>query len=258
MVFLIFVIGLLFGSFFNVCIYRIPREQSIVFPPSHCTSCSTQLKWYDLIPVVSYIMLKGRCRYCGEKVSIRYPLIEFFTAFLWVLIYYRYGYSIETIKFISLCSMLLIMAVIDLDTQDVYFSLSLFGIILGIIFICIECFMYKKVGFNIYPIISNYVLGGIIPAAIMMLIVILTKGMGWGDVEISFVCGLFLGIRYSLFMLLIAFILGGIVSIILIVSKRKSKKDAVPFVPFIAVSAVLMSIYGDTIFNWYFINFIRG
>jgi len=95
----VFILGLVFGSFFNVCIYRMPRGESIVFPPSHCTHCNNRLKFYDMIPVLSYIFLRGRCRYCKEKISIKYPIIELLTGFSFLLIYLRYGISLNFFKY---------------------------------------------------------------------------------------------------------------------------------------------------------------
>lgn len=250
---LIFILGLLFGSFFNVCIYRIPIEESIAFPPSHCTNCGNKLKPFDLVPVISYLFLKGRCRYCRENISIRYPMIELFTALIWLSIYVVYGYSILTIKYIFLFSCILIIGMIDYDTQEVYFSTSLVGIIGGIIFIIIEIFMYKAITMPYGYILKDYILGGLIPAAIIAIIAFLTKGMGWGDVEIMFMCGLFLGIRKSLLLMVLSFIVGGAIGAILLVTKKKGRKDPVAFVPFIAVAAVIVMLWGEKLINWYFL-----
>ncbi|WP_102401012.1 prepilin peptidase [Haloimpatiens massiliensis] len=249
---LIFILGLLFGSFFNVCIYRIPREESIAFPPSHCTNCGNKLKPIDLIPVISYLFLKKKCRYCGEKISLRYPMIELFTALTWLIIYVIYGYSIITIKYIFLFSCILVIGIIDYDTQEVYFSTSLVGIMGGSIFIIVEAFMYKTTVTPYGYILKDYILGGIIPAAIIAIIAFATKGMGWGDVEIMFMCGLFFGIKESLLLMLLSFIVGGVIGTILLITKKKGRKDTVAFVPFIAVASVIVMLWGENLIKWYF------
>ncbi|HCW53501.1 MAG TPA: prepilin peptidase, partial [Clostridium sp.] len=109
------IIGLVIGSFLNVCIFRIPEEQSICFPPSHCTSCQHQLGVLDLIPVLSYVFLGGRCRYCKENISIRYPLIEVLNGFFYLIIYFRFGFSIFTLKYFILTSLLIVISMIDFD-----------------------------------------------------------------------------------------------------------------------------------------------
>ena len=113
----IFVIGLLLGSFFNVCIYRIPREESVVFPPSHCTSCGTQLKSLDLIPLFSWIFLRGRCRTCKTRISFQYPLVELVTGLLYLLLFLKFGFTGNFITYIILTSILIITTGIDIEHQ---------------------------------------------------------------------------------------------------------------------------------------------
>lgn len=121
------IFGLLIGSFLNVCIYRIPREESIAFPPSHCTNCNSEIKRYDLIPVISYIFLKGRCRNCKAKISIRYPLIELITSLLFLAVYIKFGLSFELIKYLFFIPLMIVICMIDLDTFEVYFKNTLLG-----------------------------------------------------------------------------------------------------------------------------------
>lgn len=251
---LIFILALLFGSFFNVCIYRVPRGESIAFPPSHCTNCNHKLNFLDLFPIFSYIFLKGQCRYCKEKISLRYPLVEGFNAIIWVLIYKTYGYSIFTVKYIFLFSIMLIMSLIDYDTQNVYFSNTLIGIIGAVIFIFLE--LHLNLNESYIFLLKNYILGGLIPALVIVLIAITTKGMGLGDAEAIFICGLILGIKKSLFLMMLSFIIGGIVGTILILCKKKDKKDPVAFVPYIAAASLIMILYGDAFINWYFTHFL--
>lgn len=247
----VFVFGLIIGSFLNVCIYRIPRGESIAFPPSHCTNCNTKIKWYDLIPIVSYIILKGKCRHCGEKISIVYPIIEALNALLWVIAYLNYGFTLSFFKCIFLISLFIVIALIDYNTQDIYFNTIIIGIIGATCFIIIESILYR----NVYQVL-NYVIGGVISSGIICIIILITKGMGWGDAEICLIAGLFLGFPESLFMLLISFVVGGIISVVILALKKKKRKDAIAFAPFIAIGSVIMCIYGIQILTWYIQRFL--
>ena len=239
----VFIVGLILGSFYNVCIYRIPKEESIAFPPSHCTNCNTRLKPVDLIPVFSYIFLKGKCRYCNDKISPRYALVELFTGIVFLGLYLKYGLTFEFIKYAVLVSFLIVIGMIDYDTTDVYFITTLSAMLVGAIFVVVEFFL----GGNITSFIYGALLGG----GAITLIILLTKGMGWGDVEICFLAGLYIGLANTVFMLLLSFIIGGIMGVALIAAKVKSRKDYIPFGPFIALSAIVTSLFGNKIIDWY-------
>ena len=127
MYFLVLIIGLCIGSFFNVCIYRIPKEESIVFPASHCTSCGHELKFYELIPIVSYIFLRGKCIKCKSKISIKYPLIEILNGLLYLLLFIKYGLSFNFIFYCLLVSLLIVISIIDLESKYVYSSTTIVG-----------------------------------------------------------------------------------------------------------------------------------
>ncbi|MBV7275749.1 prepilin peptidase [Clostridiaceae bacterium UIB06] len=240
----VFILGTVVGSFLNVCIYRIPNEQSIAYPPSHCTNCNNYIKWYDLIPIISYIFLKGRCRHCGEKISIKYPLIEFVTGFLYLMIYIKYGIGINLLKYITFISIMIVVGMIDLETTDIYFKTTVVGVIAACVFLVIYIYMGLP--------IKGYVFGGLLGAGVLAIIALITKGgMGWGDVEICLVCGLFLGIKYTALVLFLSFIIGSIIGILLILSGKKSRKDYVPFGPFIVIASVVTLFFGQSILNWY-------
>lgn len=132
---LILIIGLCIGSFLNVCIYRIPREESIAFPPSHCTSCGYELKAVDLIPIISYLFLKGKCRKCGEKISIKYPLVELLNGVLYLLIFLKFGLSLSFVFYSLLTSLLIVISYIDLDSKYIYSSTTILGVVLAAIYI---------------------------------------------------------------------------------------------------------------------------
>jgi len=238
------IIGLCIGSFLNVCIYRIPREESISFPPSHCTSCGYELKIFDLVPVLSYIALKGKCRKCTEKISIKYPIVELANGIIYLGLYLKFGYTLDFFKFALFTSLLLVIGIIDLRTKYVYWSTTVTGAIFGTVFFIFNWIITKE-----FPI--NYFLGAIIGFSIIYIIVIVTGGMGMGDVEIITICGLFLGTKNILFVLFLSFIFGGIISVILLLRKQKGRKDEIAFGPYIVLGALVTIFIGDIIIKWY-------
>ena len=240
----IFIFGTIIGSFLNVCIFRIPNNESIAFPPSHCGKCKHQLKTLDLVPILSWVFLKGKCRYCKEKISYQYPLLEGITGILFLLIYIYYGNSVDSIKYMLLTALLLVIGVIDFKTQDVYDSTIIFGIIMGIIFIIINKFLNND--FNLISVI----LGALIPAIIIAIFAYF-NAMGWGDVEIIFLVGLFLNFKLNMLNLFLAIVIGGLIACLLLVAKKKGGKDKMAFGPYIALSSYIVILFGNQILNWY-------
>lgn len=246
---LIFLLGIVIGSFLNVCIFRIPKEESISFPPSHCGNCNTRLKGKDLVPIFSYIFLKGKCRYCKEKVSIQYPLIEGFTGILFLILYLKFGLTLELFSYITLTSILIVIGIIDFKTQYVYTSNIITGIIFGIIFVVLSFILGKKVD------LINVALGVLIPALILVIIVWTTNAMGWGDVEIIFLTGIFLGLKLNLLNLFISIVIGGIYAIYLMIFKKKSGKEEMAFGPYIASATYITILFGNQMLDWYLRTF---
>ena len=241
---LITILGLVIGSFLNVCIYRIPVEESIAFPPSHCSKCKHDLSPIDLVPVFSYIFLRGRCKYCNEKISMRYPFIESLNGILYLIVYLKFGLTLIALKYCILVSILIVIGMIDYDTQFVFTSTTIFGGIIAGIFIIIQAIFYKAG-------VIDLVLGGVVGFGIIGLIVFLTKGMGEGDIEIAAVCGLFLGVKGILLGLFLAIILGGIVGIIILLLKLKKAKEKIAFGPCIAIGSLISMLWGVEILNLY-------
>lgn len=252
---IIFILGLLIGSFLNVCIYRIPKGESIAYPPSHCSSCGSSIKAYDLIPVLSWTILRGKCRSCQGKISSRYALVEMSTAILFLLTYFQYGITIELLKFLMLIPFLIVIAMIDYDTMDVYTTTTWIPIILGVILLAVNFYLGQPV--------ATYIYGGLLGGGIITFIILASKvilgqeGMGWGDAEIAGLCGLFLGFKLTLLMMLFSFIIGGIIGIYLLRFKKKSRRSEMPFGPSIIMAAFLIIIWGEKILNWY-INSLYG
>lgn len=238
------ILGLVIGSFLNVCIYRIPREESIAYPPSHCRNCNHKLKPLDLIPLFSYVFLKGKCRYCKEKISIMYPLIEILNGILYLIIYLKFGLTILSLKYCILASILIVIGVIDFETQFVYTSTTIFAGVIGVIFVIVKALSNKTVSID-------FIFGGLIGFIIIGLIVFVTHGMGEGDIEIAAFCGLFLGVKLILLNLFIAIIIGGITGIIVLSLKLKAARDKIAFGPFIGIGTIVSILYGNELIQMY-------
>jgi leader peptidase (prepilin peptidase)/N-methyltransferase len=239
----IFIFGLLLGSFFNVCIYRIPAGKSVVYPPSSCGHCNTRLKAIDMIPVLSYLFLGGKCRYCKQSFSARYAIVELMTGIIYAALFITYGFTFVFVKYIVLSSFLIVIGLIDFDTTDVYFTTTISGIITGIAFTVIGYF--TGYGF------MQYFWGALLGGGLITAIILLTKGMGWGDVEICLLCGVFIGLKLMIVTLFFSFVFGGIIGVLLIITKKKSRKDYMPFGPYIALGAIVAMLYGEKIIAWY-------
>lgn len=243
-IFLVVIFGLVIGSFLNVCICRIANEESIAFPPSHCTNCGYELKAKDLIPVLSYIFLGGKCRSCKEKISIQYPIVEILNAILYIAIYLKFGFTLNLFKFCLFASLLIVIGFIDFKTKYVYNSTVVFGVVSGILFEVLEWMETKSIPWN-------YIAGAFIGFGIIYLIVILTRGMGEGDIDIALICGLFLGIKGILVTLFLAIILGGIVATIILIFKLKERKAEIAFGPYLAIGGIIACLYGSRLIDIY-------
>ena len=243
-IFLVVIFGLVIGSFLNVCICRIANEESIAFPPSHCTNCGYELKAKDLIPVLSYIFLGGKCRSCKEKISIQYPIVEILNAILYIAIYLKFGFTLNLFKFCLFASLLIVIGFIDFKTKYVYNSTVVFGVVSGILFAVLEWMETKSIPWN-------YIAGAFIGFGIIYLIVILTRGMGEGDIDIALICGLFLGIKGILVTLFLAIILGGIVATIILIFKLKERKAEIAFGPYLSIVGIIACLYGRRLIDIY-------
>ena len=244
---LIFVLGLIVGSFSNVCIYRIPRNESIIYPASHCPKCLSKIKPVDNIPLLSFILLRGRCRNCKTKISIQYPMVELLCGLIYLIIYLIFGLSVQTLVYIILSSALIIIAFIDLNEQIVPDVISLPGIVIGFIL----SFFVSYISF-----ISS-ALGVLFGGGIILIIglagslIFKKEAMGGGDVKLAAMIGAFLGWRYIVISLFLGFFLGALTGIILILSKIKSREDTVPFGPFIVLGSFITLLWGEQIISWY-------
>jgi len=245
--FIIFIIGLLIGSFLNVCIYRIPLGESIVYPSSHCTRCGTALKPLDLIPLLSFLVIKGRCKYCGEGISLRYPSVEFMNGLLYYLLYHQLGFTLELMAYGLLVSLLICISLIDFDYQIIPDGLVLVGFAIGIFYKIINN-LFQQAPLRISDSMGGLLLGG---GLFLLIAIVSNGGMGGGDIKLMAMLGFWFGIKEILLIILLSFIIGAVVSVFLLLWKKKGGKDAIPFGPFIASATFIALVSGDRIINWY-------
>ncbi|MGE4352735.1 MAG: A24 family peptidase [Oscillospiraceae bacterium] len=244
---LVFIFGLLIGSFLNVCIYRIPRQESIVFTGSHCTACGTPIKFYDLIPVLSYVLLRGRCRFCKSRISPQYPLIELATAVLITFQAWKWGLTVSFMLFAALTAVLIVVTMVDFYHQIIPDSFIIAIAILGLFYLA--TIQAPQRGFSA---VVDSIVGLFVGGALFFLISFVSKGgMGGGDIKLMAVLGLWFGWKKILLLMLVAFVSGAFISVPLLLMHRKSGKDAVPFGPFIALAAYFISLFGNELLQWY-------
>ena len=238
----IILLGLLLGSFLNVVIYRLPNNKSIVSPPSSCGSCGNRLSALDLIPVLSFVFLGGKCRYCGERISARYPLVELLTGGIFALLFDRFGFSFDFVRFATLSCVLISAAFIDIDHRIIPDKLNLFGIISGAMLVFLPDSLSVK----------SALLGIAAGGGLLLLVAVISRGaMGGGDIKLFAVIGLFLGLEKTLLALFLTFLLGGIAGVLLIATKIKSRKDYIPFGPFIGIGAFIAIMWYNEVIMYY-------
>ncbi len=238
----VFMFGLCFGSFANVCIYRMPRDISIVKPNSHCPKCKKPIKWYDNIPVISYICLGAKCRSCGDKISIIYPSIELLCGFLFLSMYFLFGYSYILVPFCLLVFSLMVITAIDFEFQIIPDEISFMLIIVGF---TVSFFNYT-LGDTILQRILNSLLGFFAGGGSLFLVAVLGKlifkkdAMGGGDIKIMAGVGTFLGWDRVLLAIAIACLLGSVVGIALIVFRKIARRQEIAFGPYLAVASYIV------------------
>lgn len=239
--FLAFIFGILIGSFLNVCIYRVPENEDIVFTPSHCSTCDEKIKWYDLVPIISYVLLKGRCRNCNEKVSIQYPVIELLNGVAYMGLFWYFGLEVEFFIGAVLFSTLLVMSIIDFRHMIIPNGLNYFLLVVALFHL-----VYDR------EHIVDYIIGGVIVSGILYSITLVTKGkMGLGDVKLMAVSGLLLGWKNIVLSLFIGSVVGSVIGIFLILIGKIKRKQPIPFGPFLGLGIMISYVFGDYIIAWY-------
>lgn len=253
---LIFVLGLAIGSFLNVCIYRIPREGLSIHAPqrSFCPVCQTPIRAYDNIPVVSFLLLRGHCRACGSKISIIYPLVELITGGLFVLMFYRFGFSLELLRGCPLVILLVPVAWIDARWYIIPNAIIFVGLIAGLAIISFMSLIEQDVNFFIEHLIGS-VAGSVVTALIGVSgrIIFRKQAMGMGDIKLMGLIGLFLGAwPHLLLVITSSALIGSIVGVTLIICGAKDgPQSPIPYGPFLALGALLDLLWGSTIWDWY-------
>jgi leader peptidase (prepilin peptidase)/N-methyltransferase len=248
--FIVFLLGSLIGSFLNVCIYRLPRNLSVIFPPSRCPSCNIPIKAYDNIPLLSFLLLGGKCRYCKTKISLRYPLVEALNALMYVLVLWRFGFGWHMPVLFAFCSAMIVITFIDLDFQIIPDTITLPGIPIGVI----AASLVLPDPFDRSSILglSGALIGLFTGGAIFYAIAVLSRGgMGGGDIKMMAMVGAFMGWKSTLLTTFAGSLLGSCVGIFLMVVKGKGRKTKIPFGPFLAAGTLISLFYGQEILSLY-------
>ena len=247
-----FIFGLVIGSFLNVCISRLPKNESIVFPGSKCPVCQNTLKWYHNIPVISFIFLKGRCSFCGTRISPTYPVVEILMGIFTLLLFSKYGPSVNFLIFLAFVAALVVVSFIDLELRIIPNVISLPGIVVGLL----VSFIRQDLTF------IDSLIGAIAGGGVLMLVVKVyyqirkSEGMGWGDVKLLAMIGAFLGWRSLPFVILSSSFLGAFIGVVIMFAQKKDLKYAVPFGPFLSLGAVMYIFVGPMLIDWY-LGFLR-
>lgn len=244
--------GLIIGSFLNVCIYRLPREKSIVLPRSFCPKCRALIHWYDNVPVLSFLILKGKCRSCSRKISFRYPIVEILSAVFSCLIFYKFQAWLPYVfYFIFLSTSLIVITFIDLEHKLIPDLITLPGIIVG--FAARQFLMHG----DWYVVGIDSVLGVLVGGGVLALlgysyeVIKKQEGIGGGDVKLAAMLGAFLGWKGIIFILFIGSVMGSIGGVILLLVYKKDSKYQIPFGPFLALGTFAYLFFGEAILSWY-------
>lgn len=236
----IFLYGIVIGSFLNVLIYRLPKKENIVTTRSHCMSCGYQLTWYDLVPIFSYLVLGGRCRKCKTRISVQYPIIEALNGCLYLIVFYKFGMSVDSLLYCLLFSALLTLSVIDFRTYEIPIGINVFILLLGLVRVITDWTNW-----------ADYLIGFLAVSVFLYLIYIIThgRGIGGGDVKLMAVCGLVLGWK----LILLGFFLGCIIgSICHLMRMKLSHADHVLAMgPYLSVGVIIAALWGSQMINWY-------
>ncbi len=241
----IFLFGIVIGSFLNVCIFRIPEKEDIVKTSSHCMSCGYHLKWYDMIPVCSFLALRGKCRKCGAKLSVQYPLIEAANGILYVCIVWTGGLGVESLLYCLMASALLVLSVIDFRTYEIPFGINLFILALGLVraatdFSNILTYLTGLFSVSIVLAVLCYATGG--------------RAIGGGDVKLMAACGLLLGWKLIILAFLLGCVLGAVIHVIRM--KASGEGRVLAMGPYLSMGVLIAALWGEQMLDWYFGRFL--
>lgn len=250
--FFVILISLIFGSFLNVCIWRIPRGENIAWPGSHCTHCNYSLQWFDNIPIFSYLYLRGRCRKCKQGVSLRYPFIEAVAAVLALLAYAKWGFTPYGFMAVVILWSLIVITAVDISHQIIPNVFTLGGMILGVLF-SIFCPLWILQSGSWNPVLLSLI--GLVSGGGSLLLIayiaeyfLKKEAMGGGDIKYMAAVGAFFGWHACLFVLFFSSVIGSICAIIL---KAKKSGDQIPFGPYLAAATIVYMFVGEQCIQWY-------
>ena len=237
---IIFIFGITIGSFLNVCIYRIPLGESIVTAPSHCMTCGRKLKWYDMVPVFSWLVLGGKCRNCKSKISVQYPIIEGVNGILYVMICAVNGLEWSSVIYCFMASALLVLSIIDWRTYEIPFGINVFLFVLGVAMTILD-----------RGNLAEHLIGMICVSGLLGILYLLTGGraIGGGDIKLMFACGLLLGWELILLAFFLGCIIGSVVHIIRMSVKKAGRMLAMG--PYLSAGILLAALWGNAWINWY-------
>lgn len=237
---IIFIFGITIGSFLNVCIYRIPLGESIVTASSHCMTCGRKLKWYDMVPVFSWLVLGGKCRNCKSKISVQYPIIEGVNGILYVMICAVNGLEWSSVIYCFMASALLVLSIIDWRTYEIPFGINVFLFVLGIAMTILD-----------RGNLVEHLIGMICVSVLLGILYLLTGGraIGGGDIKLMFACGLILGWKLILLAFFLGCIIGSVVHIIRMSVKKAGRMLAMG--PYLSAGIFLAALWGNAWINWY-------
>lgn len=237
--------GLVFGSFANVCVHRIPRGESVAFPGSRCPACQHEIAWYDNIPLVSWLLLGGHCRHCKAAIAVRYPLLEALMGGSWALLAWHYGLSPQLLQALVLISLLWILTLIDLETGLLPNVLTLPGIVIGFGFAWwlgdpLASLIGIAVGYGFFWLVAR-----------LFLLVTGKEGMGYGDFKLLAMLGAFMGWQALPFIVFFSSLVGAVVGSLSLLTAGKHIRTQIPFGPYLAVAGMVWFVWSHDIIHWY-------
>ena len=238
---IVFIFGIVIGSFLNVCIYRLPLGESVVVAPSHCMGCGGKLRWFDMVPVVSWIVLGGKCRFCKAKISAQYPIIEGVNGILYVVICVVNGLNVVSFVYCLMGSALIVLSVIDWRTFEIPFGINVFLFVLGVV----------ATGLDGMSGLAGHLIGMVCVSGVLGMIYLVSGGaaIGGGDVKLMFACGLILGWQRIFLAFLVGCIVGSVVHMIRI--KVQGAGRVLAMGPYLAVGVMLAALWGNSWIGWY-------
>ncbi|NDJ22937.1 prepilin peptidase [Nostoc sp. B(2019)] len=254
---IVFTLGASIGSFINVVVYRLPAGLSILWPPSRCPHCLNQLKAYDNVPVLGWVWLKGRCRYCKSKISVRYPVVEAITGIVFLLIFFIFKVSILTLSYWAFCSWLLALSLIDLDTMTLPNALTQSGLVVGIIFQMMVGFLPEASWEALVNHLMKAIVGAVLGLWLFDAIAIIGSiafgkaAMGAGDAKLAAMMGAWLGWKYLLLASFVACALGALAGGGAMIMRSQQLGQKIPFGPFLALGSVITLFGGEAILSSY-------